>query len=58
MRECLGVKTGITPGAGPCLSAAYRVGTRELVVVVLGCRDRDARFEDAEKVYRWCRKTL
>ena len=26
VRECLGVKTGITPGAGPCLSAAYRVG--------------------------------
>lgn len=40
IKECLGVKTGITPGAGPCLSAAYRIGSRELIVVVLNCQDR------------------
>jgi len=28
IKECIGVKTGITPGAGPCLSSAYRIGNR------------------------------
>lgn len=28
IRECIGVKTGITPGAGPCLSSAYKIGSR------------------------------
>lgn len=28
VRDCIGVKTGITPGAGPCLSTAYKIKGR------------------------------
>ena len=55
IKECIGVKTGVTPGAGPCLSSAYRIGSRELVVVLLNCSNLDARYNDAELLYKWNR---
>ena len=56
VRECIGIKTGITPGAGPCLSTAFRVGHREVVIVVLNCATLIDRYEDTEKIYRYCRR--
>lgn len=52
------MKTGITPGAGPCLSSAFRIGSRELVVIVLNSKDTEERFHDTEKIYKWCRKQI
>lgn len=44
-----GVKTGITPTAGACLSS-LRNG---IFIVVLNCADADRRFSETEKLYNW-----
>jgi D-alanyl-D-alanine carboxypeptidase (penicillin-binding protein 5/6) len=31
----IGVKTGATPSAGPCLSSVYRMGISEYIVIVV-----------------------
>ena len=41
------MKTGITPGAGPCLSSAFRILGKELVVITLKCKSMEERFTDA-----------
>ena len=57
-RECIGVKTGITPNAGPCLSSAYKILGRELVVIVLNCPSVDERYQDAENLFKHSRKKV
>jgi len=57
-RECIGAKTGITPSAGPCLSSVYRIMNREIVVIVLNSSSIDDRYDDAEKLYKWCRRNM
>jgi D-alanyl-D-alanine carboxypeptidase len=52
------VKTGITPTAGPCLSSAYKVLNREVIVVVLNSASIDDRYEDARNIYKWCRRNM
>lgn len=32
-----GLKTGVTPNAGPCLAATYEKDDREILVIVAGC---------------------
>ena len=41
-----GVKTGITPTAGPCLSVQFRSQCRtfDFIVVILNSKTREARF--------------
>ena len=58
IKDCLGVKTGITPGAGPCLSTAYRIMGRELIVVVLNSQSLEHRYTDCENVYKYTRSVL
>lgn len=50
-----GIKTGVTPTAGPCLSVCYRsrCGTYDFVVVVLNCKSLEARFIEVPKLIRW-----
>jgi D-alanyl-D-alanine carboxypeptidase len=57
-RECMGIKTGITPSAGPCLSSAYKVMGRELIVIVLNCESVEARYKDAEALFKWSRRKI
>ena len=45
-----GVKTGYTNAAGGCLAASARRGGVELIAVVLGAADEEARFSDAAKL--------
>ena len=58
IRDCIGVKTGITPGAGPCLSTAYRVMGRELIIVLLNSKSLEDRYVDAEKIFKYTRNML
>lgn len=41
---CIGVKTGFTPGAGSCLSALFRVGELELIVIFMG-GDKNSEYD-------------
>ena len=55
-----GVKTGITPNAGPCLSAYYKLDKGDyidnyVVIVVLSCDDVEDRFNDVKKIASWCK---
>ena len=45
-----GIKTGYTNASGGCLAAAARRGGVELVAVVLGAADEEARFADAARL--------
>lgn len=48
-----GVKTGITPTAGSCLSVFYEHGDCSLITVVLGSRNIEYRWKDAYRVTLW-----
>ena len=45
-----GLKTGTTDGAGCCLCATAKRGNMSLIAVVLGCKDDEQRFTEAEKL--------
>ena len=45
---CTGLKTGSTDAAGFCVSATAERDGMELIAVVLGCPDKDARSRDAQ----------
>jgi len=50
-----GIKTGVTPTAGPCLAVTFksRCGTYDFVIVVMNCKSREARFIEIPKLVRW-----
>ncbi|CAD8206671.1 unnamed protein product [Paramecium pentaurelia] len=44
----MGVKTGVTPNAGPCFTGYYKNNDMEAIIVVLNCSSMNQRFRDAE----------
>lgn len=50
-----GIKTGVTPTAGPCLASCFksRCGTYDFVIVVMNCKSREVRFTEIPKLVRW-----
>ena len=48
-----GVKTGITPAAGPCLCTSFARGDRRIIVVVLHCSTKEKRYEDSMRLAQW-----
>lgn len=50
-----GIKTGITPTAGPCLATCFksRCGNYDFIIVVMNCKSREARFIEIPKLVRW-----
>ena len=44
-----GVKTGQTGSAGSCLASLKN----DIFIVVLNCKDNDARFSESQKLYNW-----
>ena len=48
-----GLKTGVTPAAGPCLSASFEKGNLHLIVVVLQCKTMDNRWIEVPKLTLW-----
>jgi D-alanyl-D-alanine carboxypeptidase len=49
----VGVKTGITNKAGPCVVEHYRDDKRNLILVLLNCKSVDERWVDAAKLVDW-----
>lgn len=49
-KDCTGLKTGTTNGAGHCLSASAMRDNMELIAVVLGAKSSNERFSDAKKL--------
>jgi D-alanyl-D-alanine carboxypeptidase len=53
-----GVKTGITPSAGSCLSVWYENEGCKLITVVLGSRNIEYRWRDARRLTLWAAATV
>jgi D-alanyl-D-alanine carboxypeptidase len=53
-----GVKTGITPTAGSCLSVWFENSDCKLITVVLGSRNIEYRWKDARRLTLWAAATL
>ena len=54
----LGVKTGTTTAAGACLVSCSQRGNRQLLMVILGASNSDARYMDSRNLYRWAWQQL
>lgn len=48
-----GVKTGVTPTAGPCLATSIEREGMSLVVVVLNCKTLGQRWVEVRKLSKW-----
>ena len=50
-----GIKTGVTPQAGPCLAVTFKskCGQFDLIIVVMNCITREARFVEIPKLINW-----
>lgn len=49
----VGIKTGITNAAGPCLSSCARSDGECLIVILLNSRSMEQRWEEAVKLFYW-----
>ena len=49
----VGLKTGITPAAGPCLAACYENKGHMIIVVILQSKSMEARWEEVPKLVNW-----
>ena len=56
----IGVKTGITEAAGPCLASCYEKNGHCFVVILLQCKTMEARWEEVQRLVDWAiqRKAL
>lgn len=52
----MGVKTGVTVPAGPCLSSYYEQNKLGIIVVALGCKALNDRFTDCHSLTEWAVK--
>ena len=50
-KYCYGVKTGITPSAGPCFSAFFKVQNKSFVIVVFKTDKMTDRFIECKKLF-------
>jgi len=48
-----GVKTGVTPAAGPCLAASFEKDSLHLVIVVMNTKTMDNRWVEVPKLTLW-----
>lgn len=49
----MGVKTGITKNAGPCLTACFISEEQTIIVTLLNCANLEARWRDAAALLNW-----
>lgn len=45
-KEYLGIKTGFTNAAGPCLASYVSINNRHFIIIVLGCYRMNLRFKE------------
>lgn len=48
-----GVKTGVTPAAGPCLAASFEKDSLHLVIIVMNTKTMDNRWVEVPKLTLW-----
>jgi D-alanyl-D-alanine carboxypeptidase len=48
-----GLKTGVTPMAGPCLAASFERGSLHFIIIVLYCKTMDNRWVEVPKLCLW-----
>lgn len=53
-----GIKTGITPTAGPCLATSLAWEGIELVVVIIATKSMDIRWSETWKLANWAMQRL
>mmetsp|Transcript_8203 Transcript_8203/g.16162 ORF Transcript_8203/g.16162 Transcript_8203/m.16162 type:complete len:306 (+) Transcript_8203:960-1877(+) len=56
--SCTGVKTGITPNAGPCLCASFKLDEGHIVVTILNCKTASRRWNEVKGLTEWARFQL
>ena len=54
----IGIKTGCTPNAGPCLATHYSKDNVDLQVIVLKAKDSEKRWTDSWKLAEWMHSIL
>ena len=53
-----GIKTGITPSAGPCLASNYKDEHVNLIIIILSTKVPENRWKETIKLKDWCIKYL
>ncbi|KAM3144389.1 hypothetical protein pb186bvf_003553 [Paramecium bursaria] len=48
-----GLKTGLTPTAGACLSVVYKSNVGYLFLVLIGAKDQQRRFDETDRIINW-----
>ena len=48
-----GIKTGITPSAGPCLAASYEKNDLHLIIIIIAAKTVDHRFVEVPRLALW-----
>ena len=49
----VGIKTGITNTAGPCLASCINIAGKNYIIIVLNCKSMKFRFKDTENLRKW-----
>lgn len=53
-KQYIGIKTGITEAAGPCLASCIKAKNgRCFIIIVLNCEKTSMRFKDTENLKKW-----
>ena len=50
---CTGIKTGVTPAAGPCLAASMRRDKYHCCIVILQSVSMESRWYEVPKLFNW-----
>ena len=50
----IGIKTGITVTAGPCLASAYKFKNSTYIVIIAKCNKSSRRFKETRKLLVHC----
>ncbi len=53
-----GVKTGVTPHAGPCLASSYEADGVHLIIILLSSKNMEARWSETHALKNWAKKRL
>ena len=48
-----GIKTGITPVAGPCLASWYKKDEKNIIIILLNCDSVNSRWNETKELAAW-----
>ncbi len=53
-----GIKTGVTPHAGPCLASSYEAQGANFIVILLNSKSMEARWGETQALVKWAGRRL